>query len=123
MHICDLAVSEAIQVPQCELGRSVMVENYIGDSRELSVAGNRDGRCREEPLELSVDREDAVYAAGLQETGVLCNQVFPVAVVSCEEEVAFLHQDIGSSAEYLRVVALAEFWKQDADGLRSESLQ
>ncbi len=40
-----------------------------------------------------------------------------------EEEVPFLHQDIRSTAEYLRVVAFAQLWQQDADGLRPEALQ
>ena len=52
-----------------------------------------------------------------KEAGVFGDEVVAVAVMGGEEEVSFLHEDVGGAGEDLRVVALAEFGEQDADGL------
>jgi hypothetical protein len=46
-----------------------------------------------------------------------------VTVVRGKEEVAFLHEDVCRSAKDLRVIAFAEFGKEDADGLCPKALE
>jgi len=72
---------------------------------------------------VGVDCEDAIDAAGLEDARVFGDEVFSVAVMSGEEEVPLAHEDVGCSAENLRVIALAEFGKEDADGLGLEALE
>src|SRR5258708_32271427 len=117
MHISDLPVTQAIQMTEGKLRRSMVIQNYIGHARNLGVAGDRDRGGREGALELSIDRQNAVHAARLQEAGILRDKVFSVPVVRGEEEVALFHQDLRRAAEHLRMIALAELGKQDADGV------
>jgi len=44
-------------------------------------------------------------------------------MVRGKKEISFLHEDIGCSAENLRVIAFAEFREEDADGLGFEALE
>ena len=67
-------------------------------------------------VEVGVDGEDAVDAAGVEEAGVLGDEVGAVAVVGGEEEVSLAHEDVGGTGEDLGVVALTEDRDQDADG-------
>ncbi len=84
-----------------------------------------DGYCGggKGPLQLSVDGENAVDAARLQETRVFGDQVFSVPVVGGEEEISLLHEDVGGTAEDLGMVSLSEFGEENADGLCLESLE
>ncbi len=114
---------QPIQVTQSELRGPMVVQNYVGHAGEVAVASDRDSGSGDDPFELSIDGDDAVNAACLQEPGIFCDEVLPVPVVRCEEEVSLLHQDLRRSAEHQRVIALAEFGKQNADGLRLQALE
>ncbi len=80
------------------------------------VGGDGDGGGGGCFVEVGVDGEDAVDAAGVEDAGVFGDEVGAVAVVGGEEEVSLAHEDVGGAGEDLGVVALAEHGNQDADG-------
>jgi len=123
VHVGDLAMAETVEMPEGEFGGAMVIEDDVGDAMELGVAGDRDGGCRRGAFEVGVDCEDAVDAARLEELGVFGDEVFSVAMVCGEEEVALLHEDVCGSAEHLGVVAFAEFGEEDADSLGFEALE
>src|SRR5580700_5663033 len=100
-------MSKSVEVAEGKLGCSVVIENDIGDSRQLGVTGDHDCGCWNGSLQLSIDREDAVDSARLQEAGVLRDEILMGTVVGGKEEVPCPHEEISWSAENLGVVTLA----------------
>src|SRR6266702_3587656 len=98
-------MAEAVEISEGKLGGALVVEDDVGDAGERDVSGDRDGGLGGGGLEMSVDGEDAFDAAGLEEARIFGYQVFAVAMVGGEEEVALLHEDFAGSAQYLRVIA------------------
>src|SRR5271170_595005 len=61
----DLAVSEAIQVSQRELGGSMVIQNYVRHSMQLCVTGDGDGWGRKGSFQLCINCQNAVHTARL----------------------------------------------------------
>lgn len=45
VHVGNLAVAEAVEVAEGQLGCAVVIENDVGDSGEVEMAADRDGGC------------------------------------------------------------------------------
>jgi len=116
-------MAELMEMAECEARRLFVIEDDGGDVGQRGATGNDYcGQCRGR-VELSVDCEDAVYATCSQKIGIGTNEFSLVPVMDGEVEIAFSYEVVASAAEYLRVVAFAEFWKEHPDCTHSFSLK
>lgn len=122
-HVDDLAMAEGVEVAEGEVGAAIAVEDDVGDSGEVRVAGDEDGGKAGGGLEVGVDGEQAFDAAGVEELGVGADEVGAMAVVDGEVEEAFAEEEIAGAGEDLGVVGLAEDGKENADGLAALALE
>ena len=62
----DLAVAELVQMAEGEVRGALVVEDDVGDAGQLGVAGDEDRGQGKRRVEMRVDGEDAVDAAGAE---------------------------------------------------------
>src|SRR5260370_8592867 len=66
MHVSNPSVAQPVEVPQRELCRSIVVQNYIGHSRLRGVSGDGDPWSLERFLPLSTSTHDPIPSPPLQ---------------------------------------------------------
>ena len=104
---------------QGQLRGEAMVERDIGDAADHAVPGNCRDRDWEVVFECGVDGDERLCAAAEQHAAVLFDQIFSVAMMRGEIKIAGFHQVVANTAHDLRVVTVAEFGDEDADGQRA----
>src|SRR5581483_2128491 len=111
------------QVAKRELRGAGAIEHDVRNPGERSVGGDGDRGRSGWFREARVDGQDAFNAPRVEQARVLGDEVRTMAMVRGEEEVALAHQNVGGAGEDLRVVALAEHGKEDANGARVGAAQ
>jgi hypothetical protein len=114
---------QVAKVRKRERSASFFIEKNIGNARKPMMAGNRHRRKWRQGVEIGVDGEDSVDTAGPQEVGIRLDEIFAVAVMNGEVEVALTHKEIADSGKDLGMVSLPQFGEKDADGLHAHTLK
>lgn len=123
VHEGDLVMAEVTKVLEGEKGGSFFIEEDVGDSGKRGVASDRDCGERRRGVEMCVDGEDTVDAAGAEKRGVGFDEILAVTMVDGEIEVVLTHEQVSDAGEYLRVVAFAELGQKDPDRLHALALE
>src|SRR6185312_12874656 len=100
---------------QRDLGRALMIQYNIGDTRHLAMRRDTDYRQRYLVAKLRVYHQKAIDRAVHQQLRILLDQVWSTEMADCEVEKPFLQQVLLNSEHYAREVSLADLRHNQAD--------
>ena len=111
----DLAMTETLEVIERQSRRLAMVQRNIGYSRKVAVAGNGDDGHGNSGFAESIDQDQTLDGALLQQAGIFLDQIIAVAMTDNEIKITFLQKVIFDARENERGVAFADFRHDDTD--------
>src|SRR6202011_3662602 len=88
----DAAVAELGEVLNGEAGGAIMIEDNVGDTRQIAVAGDGYHRNGHSFLAHGVNGDQAFHGSLLEETRIFLDQIVAVAMADDERRITFLEK-------------------------------
>jgi hypothetical protein len=106
-----------VEMTERQLCGLCLVEHHVCDSVDVAMGGHGNRRYRKIVLDGGIDEDQSLGPAAYQQARILFHQLGLMPMMRGEVEVALLNQLIADAAQHLGVIALAQLWHENADGV------
>jgi len=114
-HEGDLTMPEVEEMFERDFRGTPVIEDDVGHTIHIVVAGDRDHRHRKVEVPGSIDGDEAIDRALEQHAGIFVDEIGAVAMAGDEIKVTFLEKVVFDTAHDGGGISVADFGNDDAD--------